>query len=357
MGDLVGLLPLPAPAPDLANTPGQGPVGNNPNARGAVTDPLLYVLGDFMKALWTDKLTTAWQTQITVDSRTVGVAPNVPIVNKVNLWDPRPRKSLAGYFAEQDLPALFLWRDSFEPTKWLAHDIFLLPSKVGFFWIPPRTEQSIRMMRDPIINGLYASIALALEQFYGDADWQDPLDNSSPLVATEGSVVPVRLGVYQIDIGRVQRDVLSIPPVEGGPAQEYPGVFGTFDVLEKTTPDPTTRYSVMSGVSGTAYNNELNQDGTRVPMAMVSFDFRLTVQSSTPNTGTHLGGTAITIMGTDIVPGAAITIGGAPVTGQTFLGPNIVTCTTPAGTVGAKDIVITNPGGEQATLANGFTFT
>jgi hypothetical protein len=76
-----------------------------------------------------------------------------------------------------------------------------------------------------------------------------------------------------------------------------------------------------------------------------------------PASGTTAGGTPVTITGTHFVAGAAVTIGGAEATNVVFVNATSITATTPAGTLGVKDVVVTNPDGQLGTLAGGFTYT
>lgn len=52
---------------------------------------------------------------------------------------------------------------------------------------------------------------------------------------------------------------------------------------------------------------------------------------------------------------ASVTIGGVAVTGLTVVSDTQITATTPAGTVGAADVVVTTLGGTD-TLTGGFTY-
>ena len=74
-----------------------------------------------------------------------------------------------------------------------------------------------------------------------------------------------------------------------------------------------------------------------------------------PNNGRSTGGNAITINGSNFVSGAAVTIGGAAVTGLSITAGQI-TATTPAGSVGAQNVTVTNPDGGSAELAGGFSY-
>ena len=79
-----------------------------------------------------------------------------------------------------------------------------------------------------------------------------------------------------------------------------------------------------------------------------------TIASVSPSSGPMVGGTIITITGTNLA-GATVAIDGKAATGVTATA-SLVTATTPAGTVGAKSVVVATAGG-VATRVNGFTYT
>jgi len=90
----------------------------------------------------------------------------------------------------------------------------------------------------------------------------------------------------------------------------------------------------------------------------------LTVTSISPATGSTAGGTAVTltIAVSFFAPGfspkgaiTTVTIGGAAATNVVVVSATSITATTPAGTVGAKDVVVTTGSG-SGTLTNGFTY-
>jgi hypothetical protein len=81
-----------------------------------------------------------------------------------------------------------------------------------------------------------------------------------------------------------------------------------------------------------------------------------TLTSITPDEGTEDGGTAVTLEGTDFVTGATVTIGGASATSVTFVDSTEITAVTPAGTVGARNVTVTNPSTQFSTLVNGYTY-
>ena len=80
-----------------------------------------------------------------------------------------------------------------------------------------------------------------------------------------------------------------------------------------------------------------------------------TVSSLSPTSGSTLGGTAITITGTNLTGASSVTVGGVAATSVVVVSPTSITAVTPAGTAGAKTIAVTTAGG-TASLTNGFTY-
>ena len=76
-----------------------------------------------------------------------------------------------------------------------------------------------------------------------------------------------------------------------------------------------------------------------------------------PSSGPADGGTAITITGENFADGAIVTIGGKAATDVNVVSANEIIAKTPASSEGTADIVVTNPDGKSATLADGFSYT
>ncbi|MBN8460275.1 MAG: IPT/TIG domain-containing protein [Verrucomicrobia bacterium] len=72
------------------------------------------------------------------------------------------------------------------------------------------------------------------------------------------------------------------------------------------------------------------------------------VTGVSPPTGNAVGGTPVTITGTNLTGTAAVTIGGAAATGVTVVNDTTVTAITPPGEVGAASVQVTTPGGTNA---------
>src|SRR6202044_3849970 len=81
-----------------------------------------------------------------------------------------------------------------------------------------------------------------------------------------------------------------------------------------------------------------------------------TVSSVSPNSGTTLGGTAVTITGMNFAAGATVKFGATAATKVVVVNSTTITATTPAGAVGAVTVTVT-VSGQSGSLTNGFTYT
>lgn len=80
------------------------------------------------------------------------------------------------------------------------------------------------------------------------------------------------------------------------------------------------------------------------------------ITSINPASGTELGGTEVTLTGTGFVDGATVTFGGVAATATEWDSATTMVAVTPPGTVGAADVVVTNPDAQAGTLAGGFAY-
>ncbi len=74
-----------------------------------------------------------------------------------------------------------------------------------------------------------------------------------------------------------------------------------------------------------------------------------TAASVDPNSGTTVGGTTVTITGTNLTGASVVMFGGVPATSFTVVNATTITAVTPAHAAGAFDVVITTPGGSATT--------
>ncbi len=123
--------------------------------------------------------------------------------------------------------------------------------------------------------------------------------------------------------------------------------------LYATTP---ARAAGVVDVVVTLINGITGEHVTQTLYSAYTYTPPFSVTAVSPNTGTINGGTAVTISGVGFVSGATVSLGGTAVTGVTFVNSTSLTATTPAHAAGAANVVVTNPGGQNATLANGYTY-
>lgn len=80
-----------------------------------------------------------------------------------------------------------------------------------------------------------------------------------------------------------------------------------------------------------------------------------TIAAVAPASGSTLGGTVVTITGTNLTGASAVTFGGTAAASFTVDAATQVTATTPAHAAGEVDVVLTTPGG-SATATDGYTY-
>ena len=80
-----------------------------------------------------------------------------------------------------------------------------------------------------------------------------------------------------------------------------------------------------------------------------------TITNISPVSGSTLGGTSVTISGTNLTGVTSVTFGGTNATNVSATSTSI-TCIAPAGTAGPANVVVTTPGG-NVTSSNAFTYT
>lgn len=148
--------------------------------------------------------------------------------------------------------------------------------------------------------------------------------------ASEGAIDDAASGTMHFLLDRTDTEVLK------------PGLY-YFDVViyDSTNDLKYTTYSgTMRVLQGTLHGNPAP-----------------TLASTDVSTGAAAGGTAIVLTGTGFQTGVTVTVGGTTADSIVRDSATQISCNTPAGLVGAADIVVTNPDGQTATLTGGFTYT
>ena len=81
-----------------------------------------------------------------------------------------------------------------------------------------------------------------------------------------------------------------------------------------------------------------------------------TITAVASSSGSTAGGTSITITGTNFVAGASVSVGGVACTSVVVQSATSITCTTPSGTAGAQNVVVTNSDTGTVTATGAFTY-
>ena len=81
-----------------------------------------------------------------------------------------------------------------------------------------------------------------------------------------------------------------------------------------------------------------------------------TVSSVTPDSGSTVGGSSITINGTGFLANATVSLGGNPATSVTVDNSSTITALTPAHAAGPVNVVVTNTDAQSGTKVNGYTY-
>ena len=100
-----------------------------------------------------------------------------------------------------------------------------------------------------------------------------------------------------------------------------------------------------------------NQTATGPTWSFTTANVAPTVASISPNSGPATGGTNIVITGTNFAAGASVKLGGTSALNVSVSSITSISATTQGHTAGSVSVVVTNPDGLTATLANGFTYT
>jgi Concanavalin A-like lectin/glucanases superfamily/IPT/TIG domain len=81
-----------------------------------------------------------------------------------------------------------------------------------------------------------------------------------------------------------------------------------------------------------------------------------TITNVTPTTGPTAGGWAVTVNGSNFLPGAEVRFAGNLATNVSVVSPNAITCLTPPGTLGPCTVQVSHPDGNTVSLPLGFTY-
>jgi DNA-binding protein YbaB len=140
-----------------------------------------------------------------------------------------------------------------------------------------------------------------------------------------------------------------------GATVTFGGTAATSVVVSNSTTITATTPAHAAGAVTVTVTNPDTQVGSLT--SAYTFVAAPTVTSVSPNSGTQVGGTGVTISGGNFVAGATVTFGGTAATGVVVSNSTTITATTPAHAAGAVTVVVKNPDTQSASLSNGYTYT
>ncbi len=125
-------------------------------------------------------------------------------------------------------------------------------------------------------------------------------------------------------------------------------------VNSSTSISCTTSAHAAGAVTATVTNTD-TQTGTLANA--FTYQPAPTVTSIAPTSGLSIGGTAVTITGTNFVTGATVDIGGATCTSTVVVSATSITCNVGASAAGTYAVTVTNADSQSNSLAGAFTYT
>ena len=266
-----------------------------------------------------------------------------------------------------------LWDDAEIPpqTPWLPGDDFTLPGSGNYtvttirVWSKSNTGLTLwgGVAGGPIasVSSVYTATAVTYSNSEGYQKKSDgsfvqlyQIDFSVDIALTGGITYQFFLDGSATSLGDgsfVGASLHASTAALSGSTQQ--GADGTFLFLDNIAHTVLTWNSGTGGGTccGGYIGTSENTDGNVQVFAALP----PTVTSISPTSGITAGGTSITITGTNLTGATGITVGGTACTTFGVTNATTATCTTPAGTAGAKDVVLTTPGG-SATGISLFTY-
>ena len=104
-----------------------------------------------------------------------------------------------------------------------------------------------------------------------------------------------------------------------------------------------------SGSGGTTSVQVTTPGGTSAPNALYNFALTPpTVTAISPFSGVTVGGSTVTITGTNLTAVTSVTFGGVSATDVTTISSTTLSCTVPAGSPGVASVLVTTPSGTNA---------
>jgi hypothetical protein len=123
-------------------------------------------------------------------------------------------------------------------------------------------------------------------------------------------------------------------------------------IIPPGIPGPATLTIILANGSMITIPNAFTYDEEELSAS----ERPLAITNITPESGPTTGGTALTISGTNFVPGSVLLIDGQPALDLTFVGESLLTATTPPGAEGVAEVTLNTGDGRSTTYPPGFTY-
>ena len=185
----------------------------------------------------------------------------------------------------------------------------------------------------------------------GDNDGSEKNNGRNPLVDGDGKVISLLAHRQGIDA------VLEWLPATGNNA----AIDGPYWVYRSTSHDflPSDALAGMPLTDPATSFTDTTAIGTPLyfyTVRNVPYTLSPMVDTVSPSSGPSAGGTSLKVYGENFKSGATVKIGGNLCTNVVVVSDIKITCTSPVGTPGPKNVVVTNPDGKSGTKAGGFVY-
>ena len=129
------------------------------------------------------------------------------------------------------------------------------------------------------------------------------------------------------------------------------------DFLDVTSDGRTITLKSPARAPGVVDVAVLAPDGQEdIALSAFTFTELPTVADIAPDAGPTNGGQMLRVTGTGFQPGISVTIDGAACTDVNLVDSTDLTCTTPSGGTGIKDVALQNPDGGTVVVTGGYTY-
>ena len=335
MGDTLGLLTLPTLE----------------GASGAAGDPLLDVLLSYLQAVINTRTKAAYKTVCKFKTPGTAGADPLPVAFT---FAHNPTDEC---FSTGRLPALFAWRMQPHAARTTRTQGWLIrESSIAVLWAPLRATQEQARVREPFRNAVAAAIDLALLRGR-DPAWK--VDGDTYFDAqTYGSTFARQAKLWSHRVQQIEPHPIIID-FDHGPKVPFDALLAQIEVKEILS-SALDDFAALAGVTSSITTNGL---------ATVSASMKVTVTDVSPATGAAAGGTTITVTGhqfqrelpdptqPDAYTLPTIAIDGEFCSDVAWVDESTLTASTPAHAAGGPfDVVVTNPSGASAALADAFTY-